>query len=70
VCLVLQLAAQVCMFLFAGYETTANSLSFLIYYLSTHPEAQRKLHQEVDSVLEGRVPTPNDVPKVHYHAGW
>jgi cytochrome P450 len=59
-----QLAAQVILFLLAGYETTANSLSFLSYYLSTHPEAQQKLQQEVDTVLGGRAPTLEDLPKV------
>ena len=36
----LQLATQVITFLLAGYETTANAMGFLIYFLSTHPEAQ------------------------------
>jgi cytochrome P450 len=56
------------MFLLAGYETTANSLSFLVYYLSTHPEAQEKLQHEVDSVLGGRPPALEDLPKVTLHA--
>jgi hypothetical protein len=60
----MQLAAQVNTFLLGGYETTANSLSFLVYYLSTHPEAQKRLQQEVDDVLEGRAPTMDDIPKV------
>jgi cytochrome P450 len=54
------------MFLLALYETTGNTLSFLSYYLSTHLESQRKVQQEVDSVLGGNTPTLNDLPKVTY----
>jgi cytochrome P450 len=68
-----QLAAQAIMFLLASYETTGNTLSFLTYYLSTHLESQRKVQQEVDSVLGGKAPTLNDLPKVTYFTrsgGW
>jgi cytochrome P450 len=54
------------MFLFAGYETTTNTLAFLVYFLSTNPEAQRKLHQEVDKVLGERPATLDDAPKVSH----
>jgi cytochrome P450 len=60
----LQVVAQVIGFLLAGYETTANTMAFLVYFLSTHPEAQQKLQQEVDDVLGGRAPTLEDIPKV------
>jgi hypothetical protein len=60
--------AQVIGFLLGGYETTANALAFLIYYLSTHPEAQTKLQQEVDDVLGGRAATLEDIPKVKHLA--
>ncbi len=33
----------------AGYETTANALSFAIYCLATHPEAEARLLAEVDA---------------------
>jgi hypothetical protein len=60
----MQLAAQVQTFLLAGYDTTTNAMSFLLYFLSSHSEAQRKLQQEVDTVLGGRAPTLEDIPKV------
>jgi cytochrome P450 len=60
----MQLAAQVISFLLAGYETNANTMAFVVYFLSTHPEAQRRLQQEVDDVLGGRAPTLDDIPKV------
>lgn len=33
----------------AGYETSANGLSFALYLLAKHPEVQAKLQQEVDA---------------------
>uniref|UniRef100_A0A8C0K682 Cytochrome P450 3A n=1 Tax=Canis lupus dingo TaxID=286419 RepID=A0A8C0K682_CANLU len=35
----LELVAQSIIFIFAGYETTSTSLSFLMYELATHPDA-------------------------------
>ena len=40
----------------AGHETTANALSWVWYLLARHPEAEARLHEEVDRVLGGRVP--------------
>ena len=36
-------------FFLAGYETTANALSFVVYCLSTNREAEAKLLKEVDA---------------------
>ena len=45
-----------CMTLFlAGHETTANTLAWTWYLLSQHPEAEAKLHEELDRVLDGRL---------------
>jgi len=44
----------------AGYETTAHSLSWFLYCLSIYPEYQKKLQNEVDSILGNeKLPTPN-----------
>jgi cytochrome P450 len=53
-------------FLGAGTETTAVALSWIWYLLSTHPDAERKLVEEVDSVLRGAVPTFDDLPRLPY----
>ncbi|KAL6756799.1 cytochrome P450 [Haematococcus lacustris] len=45
---VYQIIAQVFVFLMAGFETTAASLTFALYLLAANPEAQRKLQAEVD----------------------
>jgi len=50
----------------AGHETTANTLSWTWYLLSEHPEAMKKLQQELDDVLGGRQPTLEDIDKLHY----
>jgi cytochrome P450 len=50
--------------LLAGHETTANALSWTWYLLSQAPEVERRLHDELDRVLEGRRPTLVDVPRL------
>jgi len=50
----------------AGYETTANALTWTWYLLSQNPEAESKLHEELDSVLAGRLPTLHDMPQLKY----
>jgi cytochrome P450 len=50
----------------AGHETTANALSWTWYLLSQHPEVEQRLHQEIDSVLQGRAPELADVPQLRY----
>jgi cytochrome P450 len=50
----------------AGYETTANLLAWTWWLLATHPEAEKKLHQELDATLAGRAPTMDDLPRLPY----
>ena len=50
----------------AGHETTATALTWTWYLLSQHPEVEAKLHAELDSVLDGRLPTFEDLPKLRY----
>jgi cytochrome P450 len=50
----------------AGHETTANALAWTWYLLSQSPDAERKLHEEVDRVLRGRTPTVADLPSLTY----
>ena len=48
----------------AGHETTANSLAWTWYLLSQAPEAEARLHAELDEVLGGCLPTLDDVPRL------
>jgi cytochrome P450 len=50
----------------AGHETTANALAWTWYLLSQHPEVERRLHSELDDVLQGRAPELADVPRLRY----
>jgi cytochrome P450 len=48
----------------AGHETTAITLANAFYLLSRHPFERAKLERELDEVLEGRLPTADDVPRL------
>ncbi|XP_054445811.1 cytochrome P450 3A12-like [Pteronotus mesoamericanus] len=52
----LELVAQSVIFIFAGYETTSTSLSFLMYLLATHPDVQQKLQEEIDATFPNKAP--------------
>jgi cytochrome P450 len=61
-----QLRDEVITLFLAGHETTANALSWTWYLLSKFPDVERKLYQELNQVLEGRVPTLADIPALPY----
>ncbi|WP_051342199.1 cytochrome P450 [Pseudonocardia spinosispora] len=50
----------------AGVETPASGLTWALYLLSQHPEAESRLHEEVDSVLGGRTATDADYPALPF----
>jgi cytochrome P450 len=50
----------------AGHETTANALTWTWYLLSQSPEVERRLHAEIDSVLNGLLPTVADIERLPY----
>ena len=50
----------------AGHETTAVALTWTWYLLATHPEIQARFQAELDEVLGGRIPTPNDLPNLPF----
>ncbi len=52
--------------LLAGYETTANTLAWAWYLLARNPDAEARLHEEVDRVLGGRPPAFDDLPRLEY----
>ena len=51
----------------AGHETTANALTWTWYLLSENPDAEARLHEEVDSVLGSRAPSPEGPPEARVH---
>jgi cytochrome P450 len=50
----------------AGHETTANALNWTWYLLAQNPDAEAKLHEELDTVLAGRAPTLADLKQLPY----
>lgn len=46
-----EIVDQMLTFLAAGHETTASALSWTMYLLSTHPEIQERLRDEVRTVI-------------------
>lgn len=61
-----QLRDEVLTIFLAGYETTANALSWTWYLLATHPEHQERVFEEVRSVLGDRTATLEDYPQLKY----
>jgi cytochrome P450 len=61
-----QLRDEMVTFLVAGHETTAVALSWTWYLLSQNPDAERRLHAEVDEVLGDRLPTVDDLKDLPY----
>ena len=62
-----EIAAQVVTVMLAGYETTSVALTYCIYLLSKHPEAQQKLLEEVDG-FQGK-PGYEDLEKFPFASG-
>jgi cytochrome P450 len=50
----------------AGHETTANALTWTWYLLGEHPAVEARMHEEIDRVLGGRLPTMEDVPRLPF----
>ncbi len=61
-----QVRDEVTTIFLAGYETVANALAWTWLLLAQNPEAEAKLHAELDSVLGGRLPTLEDLPQLRY----
>jgi cytochrome P450 len=50
----------------AGHETSANALSWVWYLLAQNPDAEARLHDEVDRVLGGRLPGFADLAELKW----
>jgi cytochrome P450 len=61
-----QLRDEVVTFLVAGHETTAVALSWAWHLIAQHPEVERRLHEEIEQVLEQRQPTVADLAHLRY----
>lgn len=61
-----QIHGEISTILAAGHETTASTLGWVLANLSRHPEVERKLRLEIETVLNGREITYEDIANLHY----
>jgi cytochrome P450 len=61
-----QLRDEILTILLAGHETVANALTWTWYLLARHPEAEARLHEELDRVLGGRLPSFADLAELEW----
>jgi cytochrome P450 len=51
---------------FTGHETTALALAWTFYLLGTSQNAERKLQAEIDTVLQGALPTAESLGRLPF----
>ena len=61
-----ELRDQIVTLFFAGVETTAVALAWTWLLLSQNPEVEARFHEEIDTVLGGRAPAPEDLKALAY----
>ncbi len=61
-----QIYDEVLTIFFAGHETTAQALTWTWHLLSQHPEAESRLHADIDATLGGRTATADDLAALPY----
>jgi len=61
-----QLRDEMMTMLLAGHDTTALTLTYTWFLLSEHPAAERRVHEEVDAVLDGDRPGWEHVQQFDY----
>jgi cytochrome P450 len=61
-----QLRDELVTMLLAGHDTTALALTYAWYLLDENPGARDRLHEELDEVLGGAVPTVDDLSSLSY----
>jgi len=61
-----QILDEIMTLLLAGHASTASALTWMWYVLSQYPEAEARIHEEIDRVLDGRLPTIEDLAVLPY----
>jgi Cytochrome P450 len=57
-----ELVDETVLFLTAGHETTALTITYAFYWLSQRPDVRRRVRAEADAVLDGDRPGWDDLP--------
>lgn len=60
------LVSEMLSIVFAGHDTTAMTLVWLFYTLTQRPDIEARMRQEVKTVLNGRLPTLDDIEQMPY----
>ena len=56
---------ELIVFMLAGHDTTATTLTYALWALGRHPDMQGKVRAETDAVGDLEI-TPYDVPRLRY----
>lgn len=64
-----ELRDEVMTLLLAGHETTALAMTWALWLLARHPEAEARLHAELAQVLNGRPPEVADLARLPFADG-
>jgi len=52
--------------MFAGYNTAVPTTSHVLYFLAQRPDLVARARAEIDAVLQGRVPTVDDIKQLKF----
>uniref|UniRef100_A0A915A664 Cytochrome P450 n=2 Tax=Parascaris univalens TaxID=6257 RepID=A0A915A664_PARUN len=61
-----EIVAQMRFMSSAGFDTTANTLTYLTYLLASHPDTQEKLREEIDNAGEACFDTVQRMKYLHW----
>jgi len=61
-----ELVDEITTLVVAGHETTASMLNWTWYLLGHHPEAEQRLHAEIDAKADEPVPSLDSMEELHY----
>jgi pentalenene oxygenase len=61
-----QIHDEVLTIMAAGVDTTMGTLSWAFYVLGARPDIEKRIHAEVDDILDGRTAGLDDIPRLHY----
>ncbi|KAI6206229.1 putative cytochrome P450 CYP13A8 [Aphelenchoides besseyi] len=62
----MEVLGQLLIFLFAGFDTVANALSFMTQFLVLNPEVQERLRTEIESVIGDENPNYEQLNQLKY----